>query len=738
MHLQQVASHNLQSIARRYPILRQISPTAVLLIFFWVYAIHYGERLVSSNHVKSCNWGSWEKWPTSATPHHLVFIADPQLVDPHTYPGRPWPLSALTESYTDQYMARNFRLINEQLDPDSVVFLGDLLDGGREWSTSKARQLTAHQRKHLTDLGIKAPGTKRSVDTSLSFGQPKVTSDSPLSKRDEDPKAFVHGENGRWRKWGPAQWDHEYDRFGRIFSDPRQLYPRADREAHVASEVLTHPISVENGATEIRTEEYAISGGKTRRVITSLPGNHDLGFGPGVQLTVRDRHETHFGEGNRVDVFGNHTFVSIDAPSLAASSQFEPGGADSTEEQAEARKSIWQPTMSFMGSVQAPVAKATSDYLDDLFPDSRPDGRTLRHGTDSDNTKSGKRTSVQGQAQLPIILLSHVPLYRDPDTDCGRLRERGKAISIRGGYQYQNALTRSLSTKIAQQISIAGEIVHIFSGDDHDYCDVSHRWNLVTGNGKSRLQNIREITVKSFSWAMGVRKPGFLLVSLWNPVNDKGEAIGTAASTVQTHLCLLPDQLGIFLTYAQLAGLTLIILLIRAIVVAIRGSSTLDSEDEDPDIPSRLALIRSRSPDKQPVSLTNGFSTPNKSLSKSRQRAASTSLSSTPAQDSSHLSVQRSHNARTRSVSPYSPSPSNGLVEKAGLYPQVQWADPSDDEESNVGSVGDYGDGDSQGKWKRRPRKRSVARRAWGEFWRGLGVVGAGAGGWYVFMVRTG
>ncbi|KAK6437001.1 hypothetical protein LTR95_006809 [Oleoguttula sp. CCFEE 5521] len=720
MHLQHVTSYHLQSIARRYPTVRQISPTAILLILFWVYAIHYGERSVSSNHVKSCDWGTWEKWPTGATPHHLVFIADPQLVDPHTYPGRPWPLSALTESYTDQYMARNFRLINEHLDPDSVVFLGDLLDGGREWSTSKARPLTAHQRKHLTDLGIKAPGTKRGVDTSLSFGQPKVTSDSPLSKRDEDPKAFIHGENGRWRRWGPAQWDDEYDRFGRIFFDPRQLYPRSDREAHVAGEVSTHPISVENGASLVKTEEYAISGGKTRRVITSLPGNHDLGFGPGVQLAVRDRHETHFGEGNRVDVFGNHTFVSIDAPSLAAYSQFESGGGDSTEAQAEERKAIWQPTMSFIGGVQAPVAKATSDYLDDLFPDVRPDGRALPHVSDDAGANSKKQApATQGQVQLPIILLSHVPLYRDPDTDCGTLRERGRAISIRGGYQYQNALTRLLSTKIAQQVCIGGEIVHIFSGDDHDYCDVSHRWNLVTGNGKSRLQNIREITVKSFSWAMGVRKPGFLLVSLWNPVNDR-------------------DQLGVFLTYAQLAGLTLIILLVRAIIVAIRGTSNPDSVDEDPDIPSRLAHVRSRSPDKQPISLTNGFSTPNKSLSKSRQRAASTSLSSTPAQDSSRLSVQRSHNVRTRSISPYSTSPSSGLIEKAGLYPQVQWADPSDDEESNVGSVVDYGDGDSQGKWKRRPRKQSVARRAWGEFWRGLGVVGVGAGGWYVFMVRTG
>ena len=44
-----------------------------------------------------------------------------------------------------------------------------------------------------------------------------------------------------------------------------------------------------NGADDIEREEHAVIGGKARRLLTSLPGNHDVGFGSGVQLAVRDR-----------------------------------------------------------------------------------------------------------------------------------------------------------------------------------------------------------------------------------------------------------------------------------------------------------------------------------------------------------------------------------------------------------------------------------------------------------------
>ncbi|KAI9778057.1 MAG: hypothetical protein M1816_004275 [Peltula sp. TS41687] len=53
--------------------------------------------------------------------------------------------------------------------------------------------------------------------------------------------------------------------------------------------------------------------------------------------------------------------------------------------------------------------------------------------------------------------------------------------------------------------------LRVFSGDDHDYCSVTH-----TSYGHHHT--IPEITVKSISWAMGIRKPGFEMVSLWNPL----------------------------------------------------------------------------------------------------------------------------------------------------------------------------------------------------------------------------
>ena len=126
-----------------------------------------------------------------------------------------------------------------------------------------------------------------------------------------------------------------------------------------------------------------------------------------------------------------------------------------------------------------------------------------------------------------------------------------------------------------------GNVEYAFSGDDHDYCEVLHRGYT------SRSGGVREITVKSISWAMGVRKPGVLLVSLWNPVDDKGAPIKSAESsrdsepqkqtsgTIQTHLCLLPDQLSIFIQYAFLLGITLVVILIEAVYAVTQGGKSM-------------------------------------------------------------------------------------------------------------------------------------------------------------------
>ena len=758
MRMQHVASHQLSRLRRRYPFLRRVTSTTAIITLIWIYTLYWGERSVFSDKIAACDWQKWEDWPQEATPHRMVLIADPQLVDPHTYPGRPWPLSTLTEKYTDMYMARNFRLINQHLDPNSIVFLGDLFDGGREWAPEDARPLNKWQRLFLDERGISAEKGKSSWD-SYKAAASKVAGET-ISKVDYNgvSRGFRPGENGRWSRWGQKQWDEDLRRFSKIFFTPEQLYPSPARSLFPAYE-LRDEIGVENGATDAALFEYATSGGKQRQLITSLPGNHDLGFGALVQLSVRDRFQAHFGDPNRIDVLGNHTFVSIDSPSLSAHSQYMASGYESDQSQVQDVKYLWDESIDFIEDVRTPASKVIDNSLHEYFP-GKPKSFGLQHEV-SDPVEAAHRTPPRDaqpaltKPKLPVVLLTHVPLWRLQDTDCGKDRENGHAIRIAMGYQYQNVITQSLSKDIVTKVSSAGEIVQIFSGDDHDYCDVNHRYNLPawpqSDGGKSTLQNIREITVKSFSWAMGVRKPGFQLVSLWNPVDAQGNSLRKPSSTIQSHMCLLPDQLSTFIDYALLLLYTIPALLVRAIVLVLRTSEPSDSESE-PSTPTKTILPRFRP---KSNGAANGFPHPTEKFKErsGRNRASSTSTSSNTANNNNTLQVQRTYTARTRSVSPalgaamntsnYTPTP---LIEKAGYFPSVRWHDPSDaddsDEESHVGTeaLSDVGadDDDSQAKWKWRRRTPGKARRVLDEFAASLGVVGVPALLWYAFLLRNG
>lgn len=72
------------------------------------------------------------------------------------------------------------------------------------------------------------------------------------------------------------------------------------------------------------------------------------------------------------------------------------------------------------------------------------------------------------------------------------------------------------------------------SGDDHDHCDYTHP-NLV-----------REVTVKTFSMAMGVKTPGFQILSLVPP-SATNERLPSHADMA----CNLPNQLGIYFNICQ-------------------------------------------------------------------------------------------------------------------------------------------------------------------------------------------
>jgi hypothetical protein len=479
--------------------------------------------------------------------------------------------------HTDNYLKRSYISLQEKLHPDTLFFLGDLFDGGREWKTAHGN----------TDEPLWANGLR------------------PASEQ-----AYVK----TWgKKYGDDFWLREYNRFGSIF----------DKFWNIAGP--------DAGPWQ-----------RGRKLISSLPGNHDLGFGANIKIPIRNRFEAFFGEGNRVDVIGNHTFVSVDSVSLSAASS--PHNT----------KDITKPVEEFLSNVQAAKRKAVARELSLQAGEER--ALRLPHKVEEldqvDFSNFPTLDPGEGKAELPTILLTHVPLYREKGTPCGPKREhwppatppKGQttpvfpdernAISLSGGYQYQNVLSEEDSVRL---VSTVGNVMRVFSGDDHDYCEIVHPENK---------NSAREITVKSMSWAMGVRKPGFLMLSMWNPIDVSGQslhssstghgAVSQASTTTESHLCLLPDQLGIFIRYLTLLILTLLALSIRAILTPIMHltpfADTTLTDTELSLLPTTKQDIKRREEDTECHRSSN----------------SSTSSTSNNAQNL----APRSSAARTRSVSP--------------------------------------------------------------------------------------
>ncbi|KAJ6594040.1 Metallo-dependent phosphatase-like protein [Mycena capillaripes] len=229
-----------------------------------------------------------------------------------------------------------------------------------------------------------------------------------------------------------------------------------------------------------------------------IPGNHDTGLGVSDQFSEKagTRYKSHFGPLNSHVTIANHTVILLDAPSLV-----EEG--------------------------------------------SQRDGKPVPGGP-----VELVQSFAKSQDPNPVVLFTHIPLSRPDGSTCGPNRERG-TIRRGAGFGYQNTLAKSASDFLLQSLHPSV----IFSGDDHDYCEYTHSF---TSAGKTR--HAREVTVKSLSMAMGIRKPGFQLLSLVPPHSMQG------SSSHADSLCLLPDQLGIYLsTYIPLLVFSLLVICVANI-----------------------------------------------------------------------------------------------------------------------------------------------------------------------------
>ncbi|KAI0334970.1 hypothetical protein GY45DRAFT_1351073 [Cubamyces sp. BRFM 1775] len=280
---------------------------------------------------------------------------------------------------------------------------------------------------------------------------------------------------------------------------------------------------MDNGRVDMPDQEYNQYVRRFRSIFAAdeglptyyIPGNHDVGLGdssPSYRFSEHalERYLSNIGPLNQRISIANRTVLLIDAPGLV----------DEDRERAAMGMSFPQ------------------------WSESHPD-RTIAF------VRSFAENADPSEGARPI-LFTHVPLFRPDGTSCGPLRERGTIRQGRG-LGYQNLLSAQASQFLLQSIRPAV----IFSGDDHDYCEYVHTLPSTDTKRPSPPASIPEITVKSFSMAMGIRRPGYQLLSLIPP--SSSPAVQTFAHTP----CLLPDQLGIYLSvYVPLLVLTLAVLLL--------------------------------------------------------------------------------------------------------------------------------------------------------------------------------
>lgn len=351
------------------PRLRTFHQLIVGILLVWILTFLWHERILPFYTARSCHWEL-----DSST--NILLVADPQLIDNHTYPGRNKLLLKLSQHTVDTYIKKNYKFLVNLLTPHYIFFLGDYLDNGR------------------------------SIDDDY--------------------------------------FSNQVLRFNHVFPN----------------------------------ENYGYEKGSSYFV--NVPGNHDIGIGNDVNLEHRDRFDKVFGERNSVLDINGVEFISLDTLSL----------------------------MSEKDEINGDVKSFLSQY-----PLDKPKNN-------------------------PRILLSHVPLYRDPEQQtCGPLRESDTFI-ISKGYKYQLVVDLDISQNLLDRIQ--PDI--IFSGDDHDYCDINH--NVVS----------REITVKSISMAMGIWKPAVQILSFTNDQNS-------GDFEYKTKMCYLPTPYYNIINYIILSVITGLILL---------------------------------------------------------------------------------------------------------------------------------------------------------------------------------
>ncbi|KAH9254371.1 hypothetical protein BASA81_007654 [Batrachochytrium salamandrivorans] len=251
-----------------------------------------------------------------------------------------------------------------------------------------------------------------------------------------------------------------------------------------------------------------------------VPGNHDIGFGDTVVDYAYQRFKSTFGTMNSVVTIANHRIICLDTVSLSSKRD--------TPAKLEAVK--------FMEEFEV-VPSAMR------------------------NTKN--------------ILISHVPLYRPPHSDCGP-RRVAKPITNMYGFQFQNLIQAQLTHEILEKFK--PEL--IISGDDHDDCVYTHVYQNVTSI---------EHSVGTFSWLQGASYPSFGVLSLRSA---GAPPLYHNAPSVQLDICSLPAQKYIYSLYISLLGIGTLWSAVSASIASFKQQQGYVAMQEGPGLPSNHRTLK--------------------------------------------------------------------------------------------------------------------------------------------------
>jgi hypothetical protein len=113
-----------------------------------------------------------------------------------------------------------------------------------------------------------------------------------------------------------------------------------------------------------------------------------------------------------------------------------------------------------------------------------------------------------------------------------------------------------LNKEISEKVLSTIRPLHVFSGDDHDFCHIQHL------RGETNRIHSWEDTVPTFSALGGIWRPGFAVVELKN--TKEGEKNFSYEYNVK--ICFLPSQWGIFILYGCCAtGIVLFLLVLQSL-----------------------------------------------------------------------------------------------------------------------------------------------------------------------------